>query len=907
MGTRSHLPRIERLEDRRLLSVTPLVAPSPMLSTLPTQVDTSWMRDSGSASLDAVAKGPTAAGSVSGVAAAAPDTGVFRVYVEQGLLSQIQSAIDTYVADLATAGYRVGVEEFSGTAAQLRSSLQNHWFNDQLGGAVFVGDLPTVDFTSQDHWSDTPQTVTYLHDMYFMDLNGTYRFNAGGLDSHTGAVAPDIYVSRITTSNLGGVTGKGEATLINNYFAKVHAYRTGQLSYADKGIVFKDDDWASYAESGKPDLFMSSLYNDVQTINDPAQTTKQGYLDTLQVNAESILEMIHSGPTDHALKVDAGWEWITSQEIVDANPRQGFYNMFNCSGADYSVANNLIGSYVYGGSYGLNAVGSTKTGSMFDFETFYKAQAQGESVGQAFRDWFDGHTFATGEADPQRWVDWFYGMTMQGDPTLRIVATPTASLADPSSAATVQDQAINVRHTIDVAYTDPGGSGLDLSTITDSAAEFTLTGAAAKGVVVNGAPTAIGGNVYRYTFTGSFGIGPVCVRFIAGSFAGNTGLKNKTSNFTFTVQPTLSVSGVSVKEGNSGTTKANFTVTLSARLSAAVTVHYATQDGTATGSDYKAVTGGTLTFKAGETRKTVTVDVFGDNRYESGETFALNLVDATGAAIGQATANGTILNDDAAPTLSIGNVSHLEGNADTTPFTFNVTLSKASGLPVTVHYATAASSSDFAPIRGDLIFLPDETQKTITVDVYGDTVYEAWETFTVGLSGPQGATLVRGKGIGTGTIQNDDAIPTISIDGVSLVPTATGTGAEFTVRLSALSGVAATVKIATSNGTAKARSDYTAVSKTLVFDVGQTTKTIVVPILGDLSAKAGKTFCVSLSGLKQAVPGTLTRWTYTIPLAGPASLLDALAAAASASSSRQQQRDSAVDEALRLLVFSTVG
>ena len=65
--------------------------------------------------------------------------------------------------------------------------------------------------------------------------------------------------------------------------------------------------------------------------------------------------------------------------------------------------------------------------------------------------------------------------------------------------------------------------------------------------------------------------------------------------------PGLSVNDVSVTEGNSGTTTANFTVTLSAAATSTVTVSYATANGTATaGSDYVAASG-TLTFAAGTT------------------------------------------------------------------------------------------------------------------------------------------------------------------------------------------------------------------------------------------------------------------------------------------------------------------
>lgn len=113
--------------------------------------------------------------------------------------------------------------------------------------------------------------------------------------------------------------------------------------------------------------------------------------------------------------------------------------------------------------------------------------------------------------------------------------------------------------------------------------------------------------------------------------------------------PKLSVSNVTVAEGNSGTRAARFTVTLSAAATKSVTVRYATADGTAkAGSDYTAASG-TLTFSAGQTSKTVSVSVRGDTAYEPNETFKLALSAPAGATLGTATGTGTITNDDPAP------------------------------------------------------------------------------------------------------------------------------------------------------------------------------------------------------------------------------------------------------------------
>jgi Tol biopolymer transport system component len=329
------------------------------------------------------------------------------------------------------------------------------------------------------------------------------------------------------------------------------------------------------------------------------------------------------------------------------------------------------------------------------------------------------------------------------------------------------------------------------------------------------------------------------------------------------------VGDVSRKEGNSSTTKFTFTVTLSTPVAQAVTVNYATQDGTATaGSDYTSLNG-TLIFNPGETKKTITVAVIGDKTYENQETFTLRLSDPdTSEVVAQAT--GTILNDDKLPTLSINSVSLAEGNAGTTAFAFDVTLAGATALPVTVQYSTtdgtAQAGSDYAPLNDTLTFAPGETKKAITVLVNGDATFELNEAFTVNLSNAVGATIARGKGTGRGTVQNDDAMPTVTIGDGSLVETPTGFVAQFAISLSDASGVPATVKYGTVNGTAKSGQDFKNTTATLVFPAGQTVGIIAIPILGDPASKTGKTFFVKLSNPKQTTLGSQIQGTFTFPL-----------------------------------------
>ena len=117
----------------------------------------------------------------------------------------------------------------------------------------------------------------------------------------------------------------------------------------------------------------------------------------------------------------------------------------------------------------------------------------------------------------------------------------------------------------------------------------------------------------------------------------------------------VSVSDASATEGDA----IEFTVSLSAASGRQVTVQYATSDGTAeSGTDFTAASG-TLTFEPNETSKTVSVPTTGDSEEEEDETFALTLSNPADATLGDATATGTIVDDDESPPLTVSMTSDL--------------------------------------------------------------------------------------------------------------------------------------------------------------------------------------------------------------------------------------------------------
>jgi ribosomal protein L35AE/L33A len=340
------------------------------------------------------------------------------------------------------------------------------------------------------------------------------------------------------------------------------------------------------------------------------------------------------------------------------------------------------------------------------------------------------------------------------------------------------------------------------------------------------------------------------------SSATNASILDSTATGTITdndAAPSLSINDVTVTEGNSGSTSAIFTVSLSAASAKSITVSAATANNTAiSGSDYTATGPNTLTFSAGTTSQTFTVPVLGDTTDETNETYVVNLTSATNATISDNQATGTITDDDAAPTISITDVTVTEGNSGSANASFTVSLSAASGQTVTVSAVTAnnsaSSGSDYTTTGPTtLTFSAGTTTQTFAVPVLGDTLDEDDETFLVNLTSATNATILDTQGIGT--ITDNDASPTLSINDVTVTEGNSGTvSASFTVTLSTASGRTVTVAAQTANSSATSGTDYTAVgATTLSFAAGTTSKTFAVSVLGDTLDEANETYAVNLT------------------------------------------------------------
>ncbi len=268
--------------------------------------------------------------------------------------------------------------------------------------------------------------------------------------------------------------------------------------------------------------------------------------------------------------------------------------------------------------------------------------------------------------------------------------------------------------------------------------------------------------------------------------------------------PVIAIDAPRVEEGASG---ADATLTFTVRLDAAsgreVTVAYAEiAGGTATqGTDYTALTGGTLTFKAGETEKDIAVTVTGDDIDEDNETVKVRLSSPSNATLFGGTAD--------------------EGDDYTAPNPTSVTIS-------------AGSSS-----------------ANIVVPVKGDALDEANETVTVTLDAPTNATVstAEGAGTATGTITDDEATPTATLilTPASIAESGASNASTVTASLSGASDQAVTLAVAAAAVSPAKSGDFALSGTTLTVAAGarSSTGTVTVTAVDDKIDGPNKTVTVS--------------------------------------------------------------
>jgi uncharacterized delta-60 repeat protein len=285
-----------------------------------------------------------------------------------------------------------------------------------------------------------------------------------------------------------------------------------------------------------------------------------------------------------------------------------------------------------------------------------------------------------------------------------------------------------------------------------------------------------------------------------------------------------------------------------------VTVDFMTSDDTAqSGVNYLGFTN-TLTFAEGETYKTITVPVLHDNIATDEKVLKLALVNPTGGAtLGpQPTATVTIINVDMGVGFTSTSYSVNEG-VGSGQATISVARVGGTNGTTTVSFytqdGTAFSGTHYKSTSGTISFLPGESLKTFPVGIIDEKIVEGNHTVLLYLTNPSGTTALTTASAVLTIVDNDFAAGTLRFSAGSYQVGEKGTNAVITVnRVNGFTGIVA-VDFATSDGTAKAGVKYVKTSTRLAFADGETSKTVLIPIIDENAVEGDQSVILTLSNV----------------------------------------------------------
>jgi parallel beta-helix repeat protein len=347
------------------------------------------------------------------------------ILVNSSIYGDVKNCTDRYVSDVNRLGFDVYTLSINESSPEAIREILVNAYSGGLVGCLLVGDIPWAWFEMY----EDPSVWNYDYerfpiDLFYMDLDGVWSDSNrnGTYDQHTGDRAPEIWVGRIKASDMDA----SEVSLIQNYFDKNHAYRTGALSLPNRALIYIDDDWVN-DYSNRVDSAVRFIYDNRSLVNENITTRPADYLYRLNQGWSLVHLMVHGEPNLHYFMTNGEPVGnVTSSNITSTDPHAFFYILYSCQNARYTETDYIGGWYVFSKTYGVAAVSSTKVGGMLYFMDFYSNSSQ-ESLGYSFQKWLEGRV-AQEDADPTFGYNstWYYGMTILGDPTLFLTISDVA-------------------------------------------------------------------------------------------------------------------------------------------------------------------------------------------------------------------------------------------------------------------------------------------------------------------------------------------------------------------------------------------------------------------------------------------------------------------------------------------------
>ena len=336
------------------------------------------------------------------------------IIINSGVYDSINSYLETYKNTLETQGYEVIKKKWinktaanngnGNTAADIKAYIKGE--EENLKGVILIGDLPFAQFKKD--------SETFLADLFYMDLDGSWTLSNKYYTAHSGNTAPEIWVGRLNAKTL---TGKSEVNFLKSYFNRNSSYRSKGLASNGRGLFYSDK------TSNLSKLFgakIDTTYTD---------NYKKNYGWTHFSGSASNYKTVTFNKGESASSAHAKESQSLFYNLIDI-PKIGNFNK----------GNHLAGHYLFSNNYCLAALAnSAPTGASFSSDLMlYSKLSNGNTgtttLGDAFLEWFKENLTTPN-----------YGLVILGDPTLTMEeilndssadSKPTAATDTASSAAT---------------------------------------------------------------------------------------------------------------------------------------------------------------------------------------------------------------------------------------------------------------------------------------------------------------------------------------------------------------------------------------------------------------------------------------------------------------------------------------
>ncbi|MEA3475464.1 MAG: FlgD immunoglobulin-like domain containing protein [Candidatus Cloacimonadota bacterium] len=366
--------------------------------------------------------------------------GKFDVLVNSAVYDSLENHLLQYSNDLENENepYDVSIYDCDiNSPDSLRNFLRQEYEQDNIAGAIFVGQFPHVMYQGMASMGTIYQefpTETFFRDvdgswldtlMYDPDTNTLIPGSDGIYDTHidgNGDRETEIYLGRIDASNLtyGNNIFGGEIQRLTNYFEKNHSYRIEELTSSDSALIYFDD-WA-YHQAPSAILQLGQVYPNIVAISDTNETTADDYNIRLQQGYQLIWLAAHSNSMSHGFQANGEWDNIFNSEIPGINPQTLFYLINGCYSGWFINPDCMLNHYVFSSDKGQISIGySARAPSpvgIYDMDGvgFFSTLGNEGNFGESLNEIIDLDILNQGQ-DP--WKPNGYAMVLLGDPTLK--------------------------------------------------------------------------------------------------------------------------------------------------------------------------------------------------------------------------------------------------------------------------------------------------------------------------------------------------------------------------------------------------------------------------------------------------------------------------------------------------------